>query len=93
MFGKSKDELKSEDLVSNDDVIDVVDDVVSEVVDKSSDESAISIVVDGDGLVTIEVKKYMGPAKIGGTWYDLKNGRHKVPKNVRDVLKVRGDLG
>ena len=91
MFGKSKDELKSEDLVSNDDVIDVVDDVVSEVVDKSSDESAI--VVDGDGLVTIEVKKYMGPAKIGGTWYDLKNGRHKVPKNVRDVLKVRGDLG
>lgn len=49
--------------------------------------------MDKDGLVTVEIKVYVGAFKFGGAWYDLKVGKHKVPKAVRDALKARGDLG
>jgi len=59
----------------------------------SKKSEPIDIKADKDGLVTVEIKVYVGAFKFGGAWYDLKVGKHKVPKAVRDALKARGDLG
>jgi len=59
----------------------------------SKKSEPIDIKADKDGLVPVEIKVYIGAFKFGGAWYDLKVGKHKVPKAVRDALKTRGDLG
>lgn len=42
--------------------------------------------------VSIEIKSPKGKFKVGGVWYDLPKGFHRVPVSVRDILAVRGDL-
>lgn len=47
--------------------------------------------VDTGALVEVDLKTSLN-FRCGGKWYDLKEGKTRVPKNVKDVLIARGVL-
>lgn len=101
MFGKqesdkAKDNQNTEETVLQDseakqpEQVQPVDEPVKEAKEaEKAPEQTMS--VDTGALVEVELKTSLN-FRCGGKWYDLKEGKTRVPKNVKDVLIARGVL-
>jgi len=79
----SRDEIKAE-------VKDEINDEIKEQ-NKNDTPNTVGVInVDTAGLIDVELTSDM--RFYAGKWYDLKKGPNKVPKSIKEVLRVRGVL-
>ena len=92
---KESEDLKVE--AASDEAVEDLEDDNKDAYEDSRAEVAVAEPVEvevGEGdVVTVEIKNHIGSFKYAGKWYNLPKGKHKVPKVVKNVLKIRGDLG